>query len=151
MTQRINSDLVAGVLGAIVFAVFWFNRGTMTPLSGAFPDAVLVVMLAVSVALLVKGVISADIRPAFPDGNVGRVTTMIAGLGLWWLGIRYVGFLVTSTTMFFVIALSLAAAVETLSLRRALFFAAVAIAIVGGLYLVFTQVLHIRPFRNPLP
>ncbi len=151
MIQRINSDLVAGALGVVVCAVFWFNRGTLSPLSGAFPEAVLVVMLAVSGALLVKGVISADICPAFPDGNAGRVMAMIAGLGLWWLGIRYVGFLVTSTTMFFVIALSLAAAVETLSLRRALFFAAVAIVIVGGFYLVFTQILYIRPFRTPLP
>ena len=151
MIQRINSDLAAGALGLVVFAVFWFNRGTLSPLSGMFPDAVLMVMLAVSGALLVKGVLRADIRPAFPDGNVGRVAAMIAGLGLWWLGIRYVGFLVTSATMFFVIALSLAAAVETLSLRRALLFAVVAIAIVGGFYLVFTQVLYIRPFRTPLP
>ena len=151
MIQRINSDLAAGALGLVVFAVFWLNRGTLSPLSGMFPDAVLMVMLAVSGALLVKGVLRADIRPAFPDGNAGRVALMIAGLGLWWLGIRYVGFLVTSTTLFFAIALSLSRTVETLSTRRALVCAAAAVIVVGGFYLVFTQILYIRPFRTPLP
>lgn len=151
MSQRINTDLLAGIVGLIFFAVFWLNRSDLSPLSSVFPDAVLVVTLLVSVALVAKGFIKADIRYGLEDKNMGRVGIMVAALFAWWLGIRYVGFLVTSTVMYLAISLYLATIVQDVRVRHALLFALVAVGVVGLFYFVFTQVLYIRPFRTPLP
>ena len=150
MGLRINTDLVAGIVGVVFFAVFWFNRGTQSPLSSVFPDAVLSVTLVVSVALLVKGFVKGDVRRGLDDRNLVPVGIMIAALFIWWLGIRYVGFVVTSSVMFFAISLYLARYVRDVRWRQILICAVVALGVVGLFYLVFSQVLHIRPFRTPL-
>lgn len=149
--MRINTDLVAGGLGLAIFAFFWLNRGQQSPLSSMFPDAVLVVLLLVSLALVVKGVWNPEIRRGVEDRNMGRVALMVAALGLWWLGIRHVGFLVTSGPMFLAISLYLASRAGPLSWRLGGMAVLATVLVVGGFYLVFAEVLQIRPFRTPLP
>lgn len=148
---RINTDLVAGAIGLGVFAFFWLNRGQHSPLSSMFPDAVLTVLLLVSLALVGKGVWRPEIRSGLGDGNPGRVALMIAALAIWWLGIRHVGFLVTSGPLFLGMGLYLASRNRPLDGRLVAMAVLATVVVVGGFYLVFTEVLAIRPFRTPFP
>src|SRR5690625_2623924 len=86
MSWRLNTDLAAGLFGLLFATVFWWSRGGLSPLSSIFPEAVLTVMTVVSVALVIKGFVRADVRRVYDEGNRVRllVTTLIL-FAWWWL------------------------------------------------------------------
>ena len=55
MHLRLNTELLSGLFGLALTALFFFNRGDVGFLSSVFPNTVLVLVGAISAVLLVRG------------------------------------------------------------------------------------------------
>lgn len=149
MYIRINTELLSGAFGMALAAVFWFNKGNVGFLSSVFPYTVLAVLAALSAVLIVRGLLAGE--PTTLDiGSAIPVVVGVVIMALWWLGIRYVGFVTTSVPLFAGLALTMKHRQGPISFRDVVIAVAVAMVVVGGFYWVFTEVLGIRPFRAPL-
>lgn len=149
MQIRINTELYSGLFGMALAAIFWFNKGNMGFLSAVFPDAVLIILATVSGLLILRGLIAGE--PTLLDvSGAGHVISGVAIMALWWLGIRYVGFVTTSVPLFVALALMMKRREGPLSWRDVIITVVVATVVAGGFFWVFTEVLGIRPFRAPL-
>lgn len=149
MQVRINTDLVSGLFGLALAGLFWSQSGTVGFMSAVFPDTVLAVLALISAALTLRGAFLSKAEVIELTGGV-RVLGVIGLMGLWWLGINYVGFVTTSVPLFVALALVLIHAARPLTLMDVVIATAFALALSYGFYLVFTEVLGIRPFRAPL-
>ncbi|TVS05006.1 MAG: hypothetical protein EA407_02895 [Rhodobacteraceae bacterium] len=150
MYIRINTELLSGLLGLALAAIFWFNIGDLGFLSAVFPNSVLLFLAVVSGLLVLVGLfagepVTIDMRGVIP------VVFGIALLAIWWLGIRHVGFVTTSVPLFAILALVLKRRQGPLSLRDVITAVVVACVVVGGFFWVFSELLGIRPFRAPFP
>lgn len=101
--RAVNTDLVAGILGLVITAVFWQAREPWTPLTATWPNAILVFMLLCSLALLVKARFSPVREPLFAEGNRLRMLIIMAALLVWGLALPRMGFVVSSVVLFFFI------------------------------------------------
>lgn len=101
MLKRVNTDLLAGLSGLLVFALFWFARSDdWRPSSSVWPDSILVAIAFFSVVLLIKAAIVRQVFEIFDEGNRTRMLVGGAALVAWGLGVHFIGFLVTSVVMF---------------------------------------------------
>ncbi|MGL4414894.1 tripartite tricarboxylate transporter TctB family protein [Roseinatronobacter monicus] len=149
MYIRVNTELMSGAFGMALAVVFWLNKGNVGFLSAVFPETVLVLLAGLSAILILRGLIAGE--PTTLDlGSAMPVIAAVVIMGLWWLGIRYVGFVTTSVPLFAGLALMMKRRAGPLSLRDVLVAVAVAVVVVGGFFWVFTEVLGVRPFRAPL-
>ncbi|TQM91682.1 MAG: hypothetical protein EA338_04265 [Roseinatronobacter sp.] len=149
MYIRVNTELMSGAFGMALAVVFWLNKGNVGFLSAVFPETVLVLLAGLSAILILRGLIAGE--PTTLDlGSAMPVIAAVVIMGLWWLGIRYVGFVTTSVPLFAGLALMMKRRAGPLSLRDVLVALAVAVVVVGGFFWVFTEVLGVRPFRAPL-
>lgn len=149
MFIRINTELASGALGMALAVVFWLNRGDVGFLSAVFPETVLVLLAGLSGLLIIRGLVAGE--PTTLDlGSALPVFAAVVIIGLWWLGIRYVGFVTTSVPLFAGLALMMKRRAGPLSFRDVLIAFAVALVVVGGFFWVFTEILGVRPFRAPL-
>ena len=106
MQMRINTDLVSGLFGLALAALFWSQRGSVGFMSSVFPDTVLAILALISAALVLRGIFVSKAEVIQLDGAV-RVLGVIALMAAWWLGINFVGFVSTSVPVFVVLALVL--------------------------------------------
>ncbi|PWG65426.1 tripartite tricarboxylate transporter TctB family protein [Spiribacter halobius] len=156
--RTVNTDIIAGLLGVGVWALFWFARGDWTALTATWPNAVLVFILIASLGLLLKALLRPERRDLLAEGDNFRKLVIVAGLIAWAIGIRFLGFVVTSVVVFLFLWWFIGRAVarsETeapsatapgpswLQGLRAL---AVTLIIVLAFYWIFRQVLYV-----PLP
>ncbi len=149
MYIRVNTELMSGAFGMALAVVFWLNKGNVGFLSAVFPETVLVLLAGLSAILILRGLIAGE--PTTLDlGSAMPVIAAVVIMGLWWLGIRYVGFVTTSVPLFAGLALMMKRRAGPISLRDVLVAVAVAVVVVGGFFWVFTEVLGVRPFRAPL-
>ena len=118
------------------------------PLSSIFPEAVLTVMTVVSVALVIKGFVRADVRRVYDEGNRVRllVTTLI--LFAWWWLIGLLGFIVASVLTIFLLVWYLAAAQRQVGVKQLALWAVIVVTEVVLFYLVFSRLLYVRPPRG---
>ena len=148
MSWRLNTDLAAGLFGLLFATIFWWSRGGLSPLSSIFPEAVLTVMTVVSVALVIKGFVRADVRRVYDEGNRVRllVTTLI--LFAWWWLIGLLGFIVASVLTIFLLVWYLAAAQRQVGVKQLALWAVIVVTEVVLFYLVFSRLLYVRPPRG---
>lgn len=146
MRIPLNTDIAAGVLGLLVAAGFWLPQPALGQFSIGFPRAVLFVMVVLSVALVVRGFIRPSAREVRIEGSPLRLLAMIALLLAWWIGIRTVGYLVTTLVIFTVITVYLARVQRPVSARDLALWIPIIAALVGSFYAVFIYVLEVRPF-----
>ncbi|MBN2759808.1 MAG: tripartite tricarboxylate transporter TctB family protein [Rhodobacteraceae bacterium] len=149
MRIRLNTELLSGLFGLALAALFFFNRGNVGFLSAVFPNTVLVLLAAFSALLILRGVIAGEPTTLSMDG-AGSVLIGIGVMAAWWLGIKYIGFVTTSVPLFAGLALVMKRRAGPLAPRDYLIALGVALVVVGGFYWVFSEVLGIRPFRAPL-
>jgi hypothetical protein len=149
MRIRLNTELLSGLFGLALAALFFFNRGNVGFLSSVFPNTVLVILAVISAVLLARGVFAGEPTTLALDG-AGSVLIGIGVMAAWWLGIKYVGFVTTSVPLFAGLSLAMKRRAGPLAPRDYLIALAVALVVVGGFFWVFSEVLGIRPFRAPL-
>jgi len=149
MYIRINTELMSGAFGMVLAVVFWLNKGDVGFLSAVFPETVLVLLAGLSAILIIRGLVAGE--PTTLDfGSALPVIAAVVIMAIWWLGIRYVGFVTTSVPLFAGLALMMKRRSGPLSLLDVIIALAVALVVVGGFFWVFTEVLGVRPFRAPL-
>lgn len=148
MQMRINTDLVSGLFGLALAALFWSQRGSVGFMSSVFPDTVLAVLALISAALVLRGVFVSKAEVVYFDGTL-RVLGVIGLMAVWWLGINFVGFVSTSVPLFLVLALVLIRASRPIKWMDVVISMVVAAVLSYGFFLIFTEVLGIRPFRAP--
>lgn len=156
--RTVNTDLIAGLLGLGVWALFWFARGDWRPLTATWPNAVLVFILICALALLAKAFLRPERLTVFAEGANFRKLVIVATLMAWGGGIWQLGFVVTSVIVFLflwwfigrAVADSEAAEASRAAVRpswpQCLRAVAVTLAIVLAFYWVFRRVLYV-----PLP
>lgn len=99
MTKNVNSDLIAGLAGLAITAVFWFSLEDISRLSIIFPKALVGIMAVISVGLLVKGFFSPERRQIFATGDQLRAVVLGISLFVWVIAISWVGFYVSSVAI----------------------------------------------------
>lgn len=144
MTLRLNTDFAAGLFGLLFAAILWFPREGMGRLSIIFPRAILVIMVALSLALIVKAFIKPAARQVEIEGDPRRLVIMIIVLFAWWYAIDLLGFLVATAIVFFGLTWYLAHIEEPVSVRRLAQWAPIVVVLIGAFYLAFTEVLSVR-------
>lgn len=149
MRIRLNTELLSGLFGLALAALFFLNRGNVGFLSAVFPNTVLVILAALSAVLITRGLFAGEPTTLALDG-ARAVLIGIVIMAAWWLGIKYIGFVTTSVPLFAALALVMKRRAGPLAPRDYLIALAVALVVVGGFFWVFSEVLGIRPFRAPL-
>lgn len=142
----INTDFITGIVGLVITTLFWFARGDIEMLSAVFPNAILLFMLIFCVALLIKGFIRPERLALFEGERLDRIAVVGALLFAWVLGMRYLGFIVSSTLAFLLITLYLARLNRKVSVANAGLWLGVILVEVVTLYLIFSRILFV-----PLP
>lgn len=144
MILRLNTDIVAGIVGLAFAAVLWLPRGEMGRLSIIFPRAVLVILVVIAVGLIVKGFIRPGSRRVEISGSLRRLLVVMTGFFVWWFAIGTLGFVVSTCVAIFLLTWYLARVDGPVSWRRLLQWVPIIGVIVGVFYLTFTQVLNVR-------
>ncbi len=104
MARLFNTDMVAGLLGLAITYVFYAARGAnWSTLSAQWPNSILVFMAAVSMLLIIKALVAAAPGPIFYEANPLRLVWTIALLVVWVLLLPRLGFILTSTLMFYAV------------------------------------------------
>lgn len=147
MIRNVNTDLTAGIIGAVVAGLFWFTLDTeMGWLSSIFPKAMIQIMALISILLIVKGLVRPERRNLFAEGSNRRVLVVALHFFAWGIAIPHLGFFVSSVVVISSLVYYLALVTHTVTLRRVAGWFAIVLAEVTFFYLIFTELLHI-----PLP
>jgi hypothetical protein len=141
-----NSDLIGGVLGLALTALFWLSREDWSFWSAVFPNLTLAVLTLLSAALIVKGLVRPEKLPLLADGNRTRIIATALLLLAWAFALPRVGTLLSSAVAFYGLTVYLASATRQVTARLALRWAVVVAVELGLLYLIFARVLGV-----PLP
>ena len=148
MIRNVNTDLVAGLLGLLLAAGFWFSIDPeIMRLSIMFPKAMIAIMGLISVALVIRGFTQmSEHSDLFGVGSNTRVLFTGIFFFSWAFAISYLGFFVTSVLAIACIALYLASARRKVTLPVFGLWVLIALGQVTFFYLIFTRLLHV-----PLP
>ncbi len=137
-------NLWTGAAMLALVVTFWVQRDYRFPYGGVVPDTVMVLLAVMAVVLLVRGFLAR--RSGADDTEAGlswRALLRAVGLlAAWALTLPYLGYLVGGIVFFTLMALLMRT--ERITWRGALLDLAVACAVVGVFYLLFTQVLYVR-------
>lgn len=139
-----NTDALGGLFGLGLTLLFWFGRGSWSPLSAMFPNAVLVTMGALSVGLLIQSVVRREILPVFAEGNRTRIVATAVLLLVWVWAIRYLGFYLAGLVFFLGLTLYIASASQRITARQVAIWTAIVVVELTVLYLIFTNLLAVR-------
>jgi hypothetical protein len=146
MTRPANTDLISGIIGLGLTGVFWWGRGEVGRLSIMFPNTLLVILAAFSVALVVKGVVRPERRSIFAEGDRGKIIGTCAILFVWVVAIPYIGFFLSSVAGFWVMTCYLASSRRKVTPLLAAKWFCVVLVEVTFFYLIFAKLLYV-----PLP
>ena len=144
--ENVNTDLVAGILGLLVMAVFWCSREGVGYLSIMFPNSLLILVGVFSAILVVKAFVRPERKDIFTDGNQKRIVVTGVILFAWVFGIMFLGFLSASIVAFPVLVCYLASAREKVTPKKGLLWTAISTVEVIAFYLIFSRILEV-----PLP
>lgn len=144
MKLRLNTDMAAAGFGLAFAALLWLGRGEIGRLSILFPRAILVILVAFSLLLLVKGAFRPGERSIEISGSPRRLMILALILFAWWFAIGKLGFVVSSFLAMYLITWFLARVEGPVSWRRLLTWLPIIAVLVGGFYLTFTLVLNVR-------
>lgn len=143
MRIPLNTDFAAAAVGFVFAAVMWFGSELPGRLSIIFPRAVLVILCLLCAGLVIKGFLRPSGHEVVIEGSPARLVSMIAALLIWWLGIRYIGFIVATAIVFIAVTSYLAYVNDMLTWQRFLTWLPIIAAIIGTFYLAFTYILSV--------
>ncbi|MCJ7819218.1 MAG: tripartite tricarboxylate transporter TctB family protein [Syntrophales bacterium] len=146
MSKNVNTDLIAGLVGLAITALFWFSLEEVSRLSIIFPKAMVGIMALVSVGLLAKGVVAPERGELFATGDQRRVVVTGITLFVWVVAISWLGFYVSSVAAIAFLAYYLALARRRVSLLQFGGWVLIIAAEVAVFYLIFNRLLYV-----PLP
>ena len=146
MSKNVNTDLIAGLVGLAITALFWFSLEDVSRLSIIFPKAMVGIMALVSVGLLAKGVVAPERGNLFATGDQRRVVVTGITLFAWVVAISWIGFYVSSVAAIAFLAYYLALARRRVSLLQFGGWVLIIAAEVAVFYLIFNRLLYV-----PLP
>lgn len=144
MILRLNTDMAAGGFGLCFAAVLWMGSTEIGRLSILFPRAILVILVALSLLLFVKGFFRPGGRSIEISGSPWRLLVMILLLLVWWFAIGKLGFVISSFLIMFFITWYLARVEGPVSWKRLLLWTPIIAVMVGGFHAIFTQLLNVR-------
>jgi hypothetical protein len=146
MKKAVNTNIIAGLLGLGITAVFWFSLEDISRMSIIFPKAMVIIMALISAGLLVSGFVLSTRQQIFAEGDHLRVVVTGITLFTWVIAISWVGFYVSSVAAFSFLTYYLARARRRVTLSQFLVWVLIIAAEVAFFYLIFTRLLYI-----PLP
>lgn len=141
---RVNIDLVGGAFGLILTLIFWFGRGSWSPLSAMFPNTVLIVMGVLSIALLAQSFIKPEVRSIFTEGNRTRIVVTAFALLLWVWAIPLLGFYLASIIVFTGLTVYIASASRRVTPRNVVVWVVVIALELAVLDFIFSRLLHVQ-------
>jgi hypothetical protein len=146
VNRAVNTDIIAGVIGLVISAVFYFEIGEVSWMSIIFPETIIYITTAISIILMVKGFVKPTRLTIFKDGS--NVRWLVTGILFfaWVLLMPVLGFFVSTTLFITLIVSYLARSRERLTLSKYLVWMPIILAEVGFFYLIFSKLLHV-----PLP
>jgi putative tricarboxylic transport membrane protein len=141
-----NTDLLGGAVGLVLTVGFWYGRGHWSPLSAMFPNAVLVALGVLSVALLIKAFVRPEFRPIFAEGNRTRIAVTVVALLAWAWIIPMLGFYLASLVVFTALTIYIASSSRRVTVKNVGIWVVIVAAELAALHVIFAQVLGV-----PLP
>ncbi len=141
----LNSELIIGVLTAVLIGVTYFASRDLSRLGGIFVNYILAIMSALTVIVLIKGFVKPE-RIKFFVSAAERNNIMVGLLILllYLVFLPLAGFLLSSYAFYFVFNLYLAD--DRFSRRNILQSAGLTFVVVTGFFLIFNHFLEV-----PLP
>jgi hypothetical protein len=146
MNREVNTELIGGIAGLLLTAVFFFGLEDVSWMSIIFPKTVVYIMAIISVLLVVKGFVKPSRRRIFSDGSNTRWIVTGVLFFLWVLAMPFLGFFVSTVVFMVAIVAYLASARMPLTIMKFIIWVPIVIAEVTFFYLIFTKVLYV-----PLP
>jgi putative tricarboxylic transport membrane protein len=138
--KTINSDYIGAAIVFGISALFYLQIGKWSKYAIMAPRSILILLIALGVALLVKGRIKPEkVIPSFASINRSLVFLVVVGL-LWVFLMEKVGFVVTSMAAYTAI---LIAYYPGKGARRVIESLLIAGVIVFGMYLLFEKLLNV--------
>ena len=146
MNREVNTDIIAGVIGMLLTAVFFFGLEDVSWMSIIFPKTIVYLMAFISGLLILKGFVIPSRRPIFNVGSNMRWIVTGIFFFLWVLVMPVIGFFVSTVVFMTAIVAYLASARMPLTIMKFIVWVPIVIAEVTFFYLIFTKVLYV-----PLP
>lgn len=146
MNREVNTELIGGIAGLLLTAVFFYGLEDVSWMSIIFPKTVVYIMAIISVLLVVKGFVRPSRRRIFSDGSNTRWIVTGILFFLWVLAMPFLGFFVSTVVFMIAIVAYLASARMPLTIMKFIIWVPIVIAEVTFFYLIFTKVLYV-----PLP
>lgn len=146
MNREVNTEIISGIIGMLLTAVFFFALEDVSWMSIVFPKTIVYIMGCIACILVVIGIVKPSRSPVFNVGsNVRWVVTGILFLA-WVLFMPVLGFFVSTVVFMTIIVGYLARARTQVTIGKFMIWIPIVIAEVTVFYLIFTKVLYV-----PLP
>ena len=146
MNREVNTEIVSGVIGLLLTAVFYFALEDISWMSIIFPETIVYLMAIISGILVLKGFIKPSRHRIFNVGSNPRWIVTGILFFLWVLVMPVIGFFVSTVVCMTAIVAYLASARMPLTIKKFIVWVPIVIAEVTFFYLIFTKVLYV-----PLP
>jgi hypothetical protein len=146
MKRQVNTEIICGVVGLVLTAVFFFSLEDISWLSIIFPRTVVYVMGIMSVILVVMALVNPTHAHIFSAGSNPRWIVTGILFFLWVIFMPIVGFFVSTVVFMTTIVGFLARARTQVTFGKLLIWTPIVIAEVTVFHLIFTKVLYV-----PLP
>ena len=146
MNREVNTEIISGVIGLLLTAVFFFALEDISWMSIIFPKTVVYIMAVISGVLVVKGFVKPSMHRIFSTGSNTRWIVTGVLFFLWVLFMPVLGFFVSTVVFMTAIVAYLASARMPLTIKKFIVWVPIVIAEVTFFYLIFTKVLYV-----PLP
>jgi hypothetical protein len=146
MNRDVNTEIISGVIGLILTAVFFFALEDISWMSIVFPKTIIYLMALMSGILVVKGVVKPSRDRIFSVGSNPRWLVTGVLFFLWVLFMPVLGFFVSTVVFMSAIVGYLAQVRTQVTIGKFITWVPIVIAEVTFFYLIFTKVLYV-----PLP
>lgn len=146
MKREVNTELLSGVIGLLLTAVFFFALEDISWMSIVFPKTIVFIMAIIACILFIMGIVKPSRAPVFQVGS--NVRWMVTGVLFfaWVLCMPVLGFFVSTVVFMTLIVGYLARARAQVTIGKFMTWIPIVIAEVTFFYLIFTKVLYV-----PLP
>lgn len=137
-------NLVTGGLLLLLVTSFWVQRAYRFPHTHLLPDAVMVVLVVLSLWLMVAGWRTRRTEEVHEEEALhrGDLARAVAILTAWVLALPWLGFVLSGIVFATIISISMRD--DGRSVRKLVLDLGVNTAVVVVIYLAFTQVLYLR-------
>jgi hypothetical protein len=146
MNREVNTEIICGVIGLFLTAVFFFALEDISWLSIIFPRTVVYIMGIMSGILVVMAFVNPTHARIFSDGSNSRWVVTGILFFLWVIFMPILGFFVSTVAFMTAIVGFLARARTQVTIGKLMIWTPIVIAEVTFFYLIFTKVLYV-----PLP